>query len=128
MVRGRIDVLCVEDPINAYILLPEAHRQKLVAQVSEYAIEGEDLYVLSNSSLRNVLTINELSNLRERIRDELVPNVDKIREQRQASWESGETPSDAMQPLLDVLDTLKSEYADPDIINTVYLNVWAKVF
>ena len=102
-------------------LLPEAHRQKLVAQVSEYAIEGEDLYVLSNSSLRNVLTINELSNLRERIRDELVPNIDKIRERRQASWESGETPSDAMQPLLDVLDTLKSEYDDPDIINTVYL-------
>ncbi len=60
-------------------LLPEIHRKTFVETVSEYALNGEDLYALDDDGIQSVYTEEEFVDFKQRVRTELVPRLDDIR-------------------------------------------------
>ena len=115
--------------LHEFGLLPEAQRLVLVKTVTTYAVEGEDLYALSNPGLRSMLTEVEYKTLRTRVRAEMVPRINDIRIARQTDLGNYDSAQDQMQPLLDSLEILKEVYDDPEIreiveIETQHVNDW----
>jgi len=100
--------------LHDFGLLPEEKRIKLVAKVTEYAVQGEDLYALESPRLRGILTKAEYKLLRRRVLTELVPKIEEVCRARR-SWYSDGTREERMEPLLDLLRTLKFEYDDPEV-------------
>ncbi len=92
-------------------LLSEDKRAKFVQTVSSYAIEGEDLYALADDDIRSVFSEDELGRLIGRVRDELVPKLDKVRWSVQCSHVSFDSPEEHMRDLLDSLEILENVYA-----------------
>lgn len=105
--------------IHDFGLLPEKKRQKLVATVTEYAVQGEDLHALTDPELKSVFTETEYESLRGRVLDKLVPRLKEIREEWEFNYSNDDTPDEHMQPLLDSLEALESEYDDFEVKGTV---------
>jgi hypothetical protein len=95
-----------------YGLLPEDKRQKFIATVSRYAVEGEDLYAFEDPNLREIFTDAEFEELRLRVRYELLSRLDEVRLKWQGDYSSNESPEVHMQPLLDSFRTLTEEFSD----------------
>jgi hypothetical protein len=101
-------------------LLPEDCRQRFVATVISYAIEGDDLYALESLRIQSVFTSDELSAFRQRVRAELIPNLGDIRQTWQNNRDSDRSPEECIEPLLDSFSALKQEFADdPEIIDNI---------
>ncbi len=115
--------------LHEFGLLPEVQRLVLVDTVTKYAIEGEDLYALSNPGLKGVFTDTEYATLRKRVRTEMVPRINDIRREWQSGRGGQDSAQDQMQPLLESLETLRVEYDDPEVreivdIETQHINDW----
>jgi hypothetical protein len=110
-------------------LLPEANRLKFVSTISQYAIDGNDLGALSSKSIRSVSTHDEFETLKKRVRSELFPRLDEVRQNVESNYHSG-TAEEHMSSLIEAFATLKREFADDDeavkIIDreTKYANWW----
>jgi len=101
-------------------LFPEDMRKTFVTTVSNYAIAGEDLYVFESATIRGLFTEEEFTDLRERVREELLPRLADVRQ----NWESyhpySESSEEHMQPLIDSLRALGREFADnPEVVCAV---------
>jgi len=106
--------------LHEFGLLPEDSRQRFVATVTSYAIEGEDLYALGNLSIQRVFTGAELNELGSRVRTELLPKLAEVRRTWQHNRGPDLDPDEHMQPFLDSLSTLKGKFADePEIIRII---------
>jgi len=88
-------------------LLPEGHRKQFVQTVGEYAVEGEDTRALNDDEIRGLFSDDEFTQLRERVRSELLPRLHDVRRTLQSGHNSNEPAEEHMQPLLESLDTLK---------------------
>lgn len=110
-------------------LLPETKRLKFVGTVSQYAIDGDDLDALSSRSIRSVFTDDEFEALKERVRSELFPRLDDVRQNVESSHYSG-TAEEHMSSLMEAFGTLKKQFGDDEeavsIIDreTKYANRW----
>jgi len=94
-------------------LLPEDQRKKFVNTVTEYAVEGQDLYGLESPHIREIFTNEEFDDMRSRVYDEMLPRIAAVRR----DWEdnsSDQSPDDHMQPLLDSFEILKREFGHDD--------------
>jgi hypothetical protein len=101
-------------------LLPENHRQRFVVTVIAYAIGGEDLHALENLRIQSVFTSAELSAFRERVREELIPNLGDVRRTWQSNRDSAQSPDECIEPLLESFSALKEEFAgDPAIVSRI---------
>ena len=78
-------------------LYPEALRSKFVAELADYCLEGIDPGVLFNADLQSVFTSSEWARLKQRIWEELLPNLesrfeyfvsDLDLEDSEAEWEA----------------------------------------
>jgi hypothetical protein len=106
--------------LNEFGLLPEDHRKKFVETVTAYAIDGEDLYAIESERIQSVFTKRELGDFHARVRVELLPKLRDVRYDWESNYDSANSADGHMQPLVDSLSALKSEFADePEIINEI---------
>jgi hypothetical protein len=96
-------------------LLPQDKRLKFIETVSEYAVEGEDLYALESASIRQVFEGREFEELLLRVQKELLPRLDDVRRNWEYNRPSDEPPDGYIQPLLDSFETLKSLFKDDEV-------------
>jgi hypothetical protein len=101
-------------------LLAEEYRRKFVGAVIQYAIDGDDDYVLRNSRLRNMVTPDENAELIHRLKSDLVPNLSKVRHNWEINHYSDEDPESYMEPLKTLLHSLESEFGqDAKVVEQV---------
>ncbi len=104
--------------IFEYKLLPEEYRARFIETVSKYAITGEDLYALRSEKIKAIFKVDELNDLREKVKEKLIPNLDYLCADRQASFNSGDDADYHMQSLLENLETIETEFeSDNSIVN-----------
>jgi energy-coupling factor transporter ATP-binding protein EcfA2 len=98
-------------------LLPEEIRQKFVATVSRYAIDGEDVYALDNERIRTMFTDDEFETLVSTVRAELLPRLDDVRDDWELNHQSSDSAEEHMGQLLESFDTLKKRFGnDPKAV------------
>lgn len=106
--------------LHEFGILPEKYRQEFVTTVVNYAIEGDDFYALKSLRIQRVFTSDELSDFRQRVRGELLPNLADIRRTWESNRNSDQDPEEHMQPLIDSFSALKEEYvAEPAIVGSI---------
>jgi hypothetical protein len=116
--------------LHELALLPEDNRKKFIKTISEYAIQGEDLYALENTEIRKVFQYQEFEDLLQSVREQLLPKLAEVRLDWQNNRSSTEPPDEHMQQLLDSFETLKRHFGDePNIAAIIeqeihYANDW----
>jgi energy-coupling factor transporter ATP-binding protein EcfA2 len=105
--------------LHEFGLLPEDKRKVFVATVSEYAVQGEDLYALDDADIRSVFEDDEFEDLLRKVRTQLIPRLGNVRCAMQRDHTSGESAEEHMQPLLESFETLKRHFADDEQIAKV---------
>ncbi len=100
--------------LHAFDLLPEKCRRKFVETVSNYAIEGEDVFALDDSNMRKVFTVDEHEELVQAVRTDLLPKLGDVRRNAQSNYDSSKSPDEHMQDLFEALSTLKKQFINDD--------------
>jgi len=93
-------------------LLPEENRKKFVEAVSNYAIDGEDVYALEDNDIRHVFTDGEFEELVRVVRMKLLPRLAEVRERVQMNHDSSESPDEHMQRTIELFNALKMRFSD----------------
>ena len=96
-------------------LLPEETRQKFIAAVSQYVLDGEDFYALQSDRLRHVFSEDEFDELQAPcfVRSCCLGS-DDVRHEWQSNHQSDESADDHMQPLLEAFETLEAMFDDDE--------------
>ncbi len=94
-----------------YGLLTKEERQNFFIRIKELALETPDAGFLS-SSLRNVLTPNEINEILELVRTELLPNLSDTIYQWKDNFHYPEEPGEYFSPLIDTLDSFKKNFSE----------------
>lgn len=105
--------------LHEFGLLPEEKRKKFVETVSNYALEGQDADALGDEEIRSLFKDDEFEDLRERVRAELLPRLDDVRQEWETNHRSDETPEGHMQQLLESFETLKKCFGDDESAITI---------
>lgn len=100
--------------LHEFGLLPEDRRKKFVETVSNYALEGQDADALGDEGIRRLFKDEEFERLRERMRTELLPRLETVRQEWESNHRSDDPPEDHMQQLLESLETLKKCFGDDE--------------
>jgi len=98
--------------LHEFGLLPEENRIKFITTVSNYAINGEDLYALSNNRIKNVFLSHEYESLLHRVQTELLPDLSMVRINWEQNFQQDEPPEGYIQPLFDIFDILMEHFGD----------------
>ncbi len=93
-------------------LLPEKYRKEFTETVANYAIEGEDLYALSDADLRGVFTEHEFAALVETVRTRLLPRLADVRREVQSNHDTSESPDEHMEGILESFSILRKQFAE----------------
>ena len=91
-------------------LLPEQKRIDVVSTIRDLAVETPDAGFLRRS-IRNVFTENELSDILDRVRIELLPNLDDTIDHWRGNCDNND-PAEYFDELTNALDDYHSEFAD----------------
>jgi hypothetical protein len=93
-------------------LLPETYRKQFADYIAEHTVSGEDLYLLKNEELQTLFTAEELSVIREKVKLELLPKIDTLREKRQSEFRdhNNDTSEEHMEDFLDKMNILLDAY------------------
>ena len=101
-------------------LLPEQYRARFVQTVAEYAVTGEDGYVLVSSEIRKMFRPLEMKELKTRLRAELIPNLADARDNWEQQFPDDEDPESYIQPYSGLLKALEKEFpGDPTVKKAV---------
>jgi energy-coupling factor transporter ATP-binding protein EcfA2 len=98
--------------LHEFGLLPEDKRQKFVATVSAYAVQGEDVYALESARIRGIFKDSEFDELLQNVRERLLPRLDDVRHDWQLNHSSSESAEEHMSQLLESFETLKKRFGD----------------
>lgn len=105
--------------LHGFGLLPEKSRRQFVERISNYAIEGEDLYALKDADIRSVFMGLEFDELVGKVRTDLLPRLTELRLDAQARHSSG-SPDEHMQDILELLSTLKEQFCgEEDVVKII---------
>jgi len=105
--------------IHEYNLLPEDKRKRFVIALTEYAINGDDLYALKDEDVRKVFTEEELNIIQDKVYAELLPALDDVRGKFEREYNNYDDPEDHMDHFTSMLKTLKTVYGLPDVEEAV---------
>ena len=106
--------------LREFDLLPEENRKRFVEKASEEALACLDAGALANRRIRILFREDESDTLIQRIRDELLPDLDNIRDNEQSNWDEDISPDDWMQPLNEFLRALDTYFQkEQDVVNLV---------
>ena len=100
--------------LHEFGLLPEDKRKKFVETVSNYALEGQDAAALDDEGIRTLFKDDEFEHLRERVRTELLPRLDDVRQDWESNHRSDDPPEEHMQQLLESFETLKKCFGNDE--------------
>lgn len=93
-------------------LLPEEHRKRFINTVSDYAIQGEDLYALDSADIKHLFTDREFKDLLEKVHNQLISRLDDVRRDIEENYRTNESAEEHMQPFLDTLEILKKHFGN----------------
>ena len=99
--------------LHGFGLLPEESRKKFIETVSNYAIEGEDVYALDDVGVRSDFTDSEFDELVETVRADLLPKLTEVRLNVQSNH-SSDPPDEHMQNVLELFSTLKKRFSEDE--------------
>jgi hypothetical protein len=106
--------------LHEFGLLPEESRRRFIQTVSSYAIDGVDVYALSDAGMRSVFTDSEFDELVATVRTDLLPKLAEVRMDIQNNYDSSESPDEHMQNILESFRTLKGRFReDEDAIEII---------
>ena len=98
--------------LHELALLPEVHRKRFLDTVSTYLLNAWDAGALSNPRIRNLYQRDEFDGLIQSVRDEILSDLDGIRDREESDWDEDVPPDDWMQQLKDFLNALESYFKD----------------
>ena len=111
--------------LHDFGLLPDSHRKRFVEAVTDYAVQGDDPGALNDDAIRSVFTDYEFQKLVRRLRDELVPQLAEIREAWEYNVPEDELPRDYVQPLLEFLESVKTQFQhDESVVEDIDNEIW----
>ncbi len=93
-------------------LLPEEHRKRFINTVSDYAIQGEDLYALDSPNIKHMFIDCEFEDLLEKVHNQLIPQLDDMRRDIEENYKTNESAEENMQPFLNTLEILKKHFGN----------------
>ena len=105
--------------LHEFELLPEAKRKDLIDKASESFLDGRDAGALVSDQIRALYRDGELEDLIQRIKDELVPNLDEMRDSEEWNWDEETDPDDWMRPLEEVLRAMDTYFQDEPCISAL---------
>ena len=106
--------------LHQFGLLPNHHRETLVAKASKQLLEGEDCSALASRKIQSLYSDEELRELFTRVEEDLVPDLEDICESYESSYSLGEEPESHFQPLFELLSSLQDHFAeDQEMVNSV---------
>ena len=73
-------------------LLPEANRKRFLDTVNGYLLNAWDAGALSNTRIRNLYRQDEFDELIQSVRDEVLPDLDDIRDNEKSNWDKDVPP------------------------------------
>lgn len=105
----------------SFNLLPESERLRVTTAISDLAIDKPDSGFL-RESIRSLMTLDELSNLLNKIQKELIPNLDEKITQwqneynRESDYFSKDDPEEYFDKLKNTLEEYKNEFEEDETI------------
>ena len=106
-------------------LLPEKHRKAFVETVGDYAIQGEDASALIDIRMRDMFTDTEYDELVERLRNELLPRLEDVRNEWEQEYSPNESPEEHMLTFLNFLASLMVEFdGDQSVAKVIDNEIW----
>ena len=88
-------------------LLPEANRKRFLDSVNGYLLKAWDAGALSNARMRNLYRQEEFDELIQSVRDEILPDLDDIRDSEESNWDEDVLPDEWMRQLKNFLNALE---------------------
>ena len=98
--------------LHQFGLLPDHHREALVEIATKELLEGEGCRALNDRDMQSLFTEEELEDLLNRVKEELVPDLEDISESWESRYPDGENPDDYFQPLLELFHSLLDHFGD----------------
>ena len=93
-------------------LLPEANRKRFLDTASKYLLNGWDAGVLSNKNISNLYRYDEFDELIQSVRDEVLTDLEEMRDSEESNWDEDVSPDDWMQQLRDFFNALSDYFRD----------------
>jgi len=99
-------------------LLSEEMRKNFVDYISSFTISGDDLYLLKDEDLQSVFTKNEMEEIRTKMREELIPQLSKVRHlhEKDFSRTTLDTAEEHMEDFLERMTAISKEFAEDPAI------------
>ena len=106
--------------LHQFGMLPDQHRKTVIEKASDRLLLGEDCSALDDRGVQSLFTPEELDNLLERVKEELVPSLPEVREGFEWNHDSNDDPEAHMQPFLELLESLLEYFGDdPHIADSI---------
>ncbi len=102
--------------LNELNLLPENYKKEFVDYIAQFTISGDDLYLLQSNDLQKVFTTNELEDLKQKIKTDLLPNIADLRCRREDDFRinNDDTAEVHMEDFFDKMNILKEEFHEEE--------------
>ena len=100
--------------LQEYDLLPEEKRLSVVTSILSCAISTPDPGFLRDE-IRNLMTKNEFEHIRERVKTEVLPNLDDFIEQWRGNYSGDDDPESHFSDLSDTIEKYREEFEDDKI-------------
>lgn len=105
-------------------LLPDTNRKMFIEKVSEYALNGENLYALSSEDIKEMFMESELKELLNKIKINLIPKISSLKETWKSKFNHDDDAGYHMSSLKENLETIENEFSDePEIVFAINIEL-----
>ncbi len=113
--------------LDKFGILPGFFREKIVERIMELAGRGQDLDIFLYDQPRGLLTSGEIERIRQRVFNELIPNLENVFDDLVFNYPDSVYPSEYMDGFENVLHGLQYEFGDDDHIQLITDNLLIRV-
>lgn len=110
--------------IHELDLLPEISRKRFLDTASRYLLNAWDAGALSNQKISNLYRPDKFSELIQSVRDEVLADLEDIRESEENSWDEDTPPDDWMYSLKSFFWALGDYFQnDQDVVDDIEMQL-----